>query len=1038
MPGMMVEINDGGNRMSRQKTMPALTVIDGSGFIYRAFHALPPLTTPEGISVGAVVGFANMVLRWQETHQPTHGVIVFDHGRSALRQEIFPDYKAHRPPTPPELAQQFPLIRQFCSAMHIPMVDNPGVEADDLIASIAGHVVAQGWSVDVVTSDKDLFQISGPNILMHDPLKHRTLDVAGVMDLWGVKPNQIPHVQALAGDSADGIPGIPGIGIKTATAWIQEFGSLQGLIDGVGQLKSIKKQALVTQYKDQALLCYQLALLRRTFWDNEWNPTDWTWTNRVDQCALSDFVNRFHLKTLAHRLHRRGILHPPSSRDSHFENPSACKDSNLSGHSHKVPSEESKPQNPSADSFSAATDLSPDSASVILESGPMFLPFIRNSQSKIDNTGTSFKPDSVPVSTVTFDADSTPGYNPSWVLQLPTISPPPDCSKSPDAILLDILEKGSVVLMVSQEDQWDWEKVQYVTACWGDSECAQLDQGTLWKIWQDDRCIKILHDAKKWMRFALFNSFSPLNSSLAGHGFSPAAIGAMDEAAADKQCGNEGKKADIGVNFSNLIHSSARDSAKPVKGLVGPIDDLMVMSYVLNGTSVKHDLISIFTHMGWSEEECALWTPAQKALAMRHTWERNLISLREKRLMRVYYTIDRPLISVLAKMEHRGIDMDLAGLENLEKTWEAEIQDLSQNIMDLAGQVFNPASPKQLGKVLFDDLGWPKGKKGKSGAYHTGSDVLTSFASKGYPLAKVLLEWRQLSKLVNTYARGLRGHIDSGDRRIHTTYSMVTTSTGRLSSLEPNLQNIPIRTERGRLLRHQFRAPAGYYFLCLDYSQIELRLLAHMGPVPSLQRAFGQHQDIHTQTAAHLFECSVAEVTPDMRRTAKGINFGILYGISAFGLAEHLGIDRISAKTMIQAYFATYPEMAEYLERTRCQARSQGYVATLWGRRCVISGAQNAHAGIRASAERQATNAPLQGTSADIIKRAMIAADAWIDQNKHYDVALVLQIHDELVFQVRCDQVHAVKSILVPLMENVAHLSVPLIVTGSFGETLDQ
>ena len=373
-----------------------------------------------------------------------------------------------------------------------------------------------------------------------------------------------------------------------------------------------------------------------------------------------------------------------------------------------------------------------------------------------------------------------------------------------------------------------------------------------------------------------------------------------------------------------------------------------------------------------------------------------------------------------------------------EKHWGNEAKNLSDQIIEMAGQTFNPASPKQLGKVLFEDLGWPNGKKGKSGAYHTDSDVLSRFAAMGYSLAELLLEWRQISKLINTYAKGLRTHIHPETGRIHTTYSTTTTSTGRLSSLEPNVQNIPIRTERGRLLRAQFKAPPGYAFLCLDYSQIELRLLAHMGPIPSLQRAFQNNLDIHTQTACQLFHCDDKDVTPDMRRTAKGINFGILYGISAFGLAEHLRIDRIMAKTMIDRYFTAYPEILDYLERTRQNARTLGYVTTLWGRRCIISGADHAKAFVRSGAERQAINAPLQGTSADIIKRAMIVSHHWARENPDYDASLVMQIHDELVFQVRQDHIISVRDCLIPLMEKIADLSVPLLVTSSMGPTLDQ
>jgi DNA polymerase-1 len=601
-----------------------------------------------------------------------------------------------------------------------------------------------------------------------------------------------------------------------------------------------------------------------------------------------------------------------------------------------------------------------------------------------------------------------------------------------------------------------------VMAYWGTGQWAVLNQETRQLVWQDQSCTKIIHDFKKW----------------------------------------------ISCEFLDLTQNTH-----------GPKDDLVILSYVLHGSRHGHDLPSIFHQAGWPKETQKTWSPQQTACAMAQVWEHNLIQLRQKRLLRTYYGIDRPVMNVLAKMEHRGIPIDAPGLNNLDQVWTKELGLLSEEITVLAGQNVNPASPKQLGKVLFEDLGWPNGKKGKSGTYQTDSDVLTHFAKQGYPLAKTLLDWRQLSKLINTYVKGLRDHINPTTQRIHTTYSLTSTSTGRLSSLEPNLQNIPIRTQRGRLLRHQFRASPGYGFLCLDYSQIELRLLAHMGPIPSLQQAFRAHQDIHTQTAAHLFGCPPEHVTGDMRRTAKGINFGILYGISAFGLAEHLGIDRVLAKTMIRDYFATYPEIEEYLERTKASARQNGYVTTLWGRRCIIPGITSSHAGVRASAERQAINAPLQGTSADIIKRAMIHIDAFLTrvsglvpdgengnpfdqasiahpnsldclatiapedgtglwhtanglsfENREQkdttrdteqaqsapwdpallaaetsaalespqDVALLLQIHDELVFQVRCQDATALGNMLVPMMAHVAQLSVPLLVTSSFGQTLDQ
>ena len=860
--------------------MPTLTIIDGSGFVHRAFHALPPLNTPDGVATGAVMGFANMILRWQDQHAPTHGIIVFDHGKSTFRQNLYPEYKAHRPPTPLGLSAQFPIIQEFCAHMDISCISKPGIEADDLIASITHQGLIMGWDIHIVTSDKDLLQLSQPGVSMYDPMKNRILDADAVATLWGVRPDQIPHVQALAGDTADGIPGIPGVGIKTATTWIQTFGSVQGLIDSAHQLTSAKKRDLVAEYADQARMCYDLALLQNTFWDDQWNLQDWTWARHPKAEALRGFVNTFHLKTLGDRLGKRGII--------------------------------------DAESSSKSTELASK-------------PF-------------------------------------AWGL-IPDHCPEAYTPQTQHCIEDHIIEAGQVALVCTNDG---------VVACWDENHCALMDEDALMRIWQDARCIKIVHDAKTWLH-------------------------------------------------KHIQYAQS----------MGPFDDLMLLSYILNGTKIKHDLASIFNLFGWGDDAMH-WNASQKARAMLVVWEKNRIALREKQLMRTYEWMDRPLIPVVVDMEHAGISIDASGLEKLEKHWGNEAKNLSDQIIEMAGQTFNPASPKQLGKVLFEDLGWPNGKKGKSGAYHTDSDVLSRFAAMGYSLAELLLEWRQISKLINTYAKGLRTHIHPETGRIHTTYSTTTTSTGRLSSLEPNVQNIPIRTERGRLLRAQFKAPPGYAFLCLDYSQIELRLLAHMGPIPSLRRAFQNNLDIHTPTACQLFHCDDKDVTPDMRRTAKGINFGILYGISAFGLAEHLRIDRIMAKTMIDRYFTAYPEILDYLERTRQNARTLGYVTTLWGRRCIISGADHAKAFVRSGAERQAINAPLQGTSADIIKRAMIVSHHWARENPDYDASLVMQIHDELVFQVRQDHIISVRDCLIPLMEKIADLSVPLLVTSSMGPTLDQ
>lgn len=858
--------------------MKKLSLIDGSGFIFRAFYALPPLSSPDGTPIGAVLGFCNMIMKWQETHQPSYWAVVFDKGRSLFRQELYPAYKSHRPPADPSLMVQFDLVRALCKAFRIPIVEQEGVEADDLIASATHLALAEGWQVSIVSSDKDMAQLVGPNVEMYDPLKQKTWDQKSVEAHWGVPVAHIPFVQALAGDASDGIPGIPGIGIKTATAWIEKFGSLEGLLAHPERLAQPKKQDLVRQYADQARLCYQLVCLRTDF--SLPHPLDHYIYQGPDIQEVQAFLERYHMHGLKDRLVRKGILEESTA---------------------------------------------------------------------------------LPLSEHVF-------------------VPPPS--------LEDLVEAGYVSL-VWDDKKKDTDGQWGAGISWGQGKCAYVQGPFLEQLIRDERCLKIVHDSKAW------------------------------------------------IHRMNLSHDASH---------FYPFDDVMILSYEVYGGQEKHDLDALALRLLNRPLDLPLdlsldhWQSEQALAVQAHLlfciWEKVKPQVASLGLCTVYECLDRPLVPILAQMEHTGIEINANYLGQLSCQWLANIQELEEMIYQLTGEKFNIASPKQLGEVLFERLGWPGGKKGKSGAYQTSSDVLDYFVAQGYPVASLLLQWRQLTKLRNTYTDGLIAQIQPQTGRLCTTYSMVTTSTGRLSSLSPNLQNIPIRTEQGKKIRKAFQASPPYGLLRLDYSQIELRLLAHMGEIETLQKAFHRDLDIHSQTACDIFGGDLAHVTPDMRRSAKTINFGLIYGISPFGLAQQLGIAQSEAKTLIDLYFQRYPGILDYMETSKEKARSVGYVTTLWGRRCFIPTIGSRMHTVRSAAERQAINAPLQGTSADIMKKAMIALDQWIKQTRS-DVKMLLQIHDELILEVRQDQWQAVADALVPLMESVAALSVPLKVSRMFGPTWD-
>jgi DNA polymerase I len=880
-------------------------LIDGSGFIFRAFHALPPLTRPDGTPVGAVLGFCNILLKLLQDHQPQRLAVIFDAGRQTFRHGIYPDYKANRPPPPPELIPQFALIREACRAFHIPLVEQEGYEADDILATYAREATQRGCEVTLVSSDKDLMQLVGPHVRLYDPLKNRPIGEEQVIEKFGVPPGQVVDVQALIGDKSDNVPGVPGIGVKTAAELIQQFGTLENLYQHVDDIPQPRRRTMLLDNRALAFLSKQLVTLKQDMC-LEASLDDFT-LHPFDQGKVEAFLKENHFFSLLSRLEKQGAF------------------------STKDPPAASEPLQPSA--YALIQD--PETLAGWL------------AQAKRQGY-------------VVIDVETTSLH-------------------AMEAKLVGIalgLSPGQAAY-VPLTHQTEAPQIQLETA---------LDM--LKPLFADPSIRKIGHNLK----------------------------------------------------YDLLVLANAGVET------VSPVEDTLLMSYVLNTGKHGHSLDFLAQHelhhtpisfkevAGVGREQRTFdYVPLDRACA--YAAEDADVTLRLYHLFRprlqqahlhtLYEILEKPLIPVVVAMEKAGILIDADALEKLSLSFEQRLKVLEAEIYTLTGETFNIASPKQLGEILFEKLHFPGGKKGKSGAYSTSADVLEVFAAQGHLLPARLLDWRQLAKLKNTYTDALLAQINPQTGRIHTAYVMAGTSTGRLASTDPNLQNIPIRSTDGKAIRQAFIPQPGYRFVSLDYSQIELRLLAHMGNVTSLQDAFRNQIDIHAQTASQVFGVPLERVDAGLRRKAKAINFGILYGLSPFGLAKQLGIPQSEAAAYIQAYFQHYPGIQQYLEETKALARTQGYVTTLLGRRCYILDSQNQNHIKRSAAERQAINAPLQGSSADLIKRAMIQLFRYLQENTT-QARLLLQVHDELLLEIPEDEVATLVPVLQSLMSNVAALCVPL------------
>ena len=915
-----------------------LHLIDGSAFIFRAYHALPPLTRKsDGLPVGAVSGFCNMLNRYIEDNNgpdaPTHVAVIFDHSSHSFRNDIFDGYKANRPPAPEDLVPQFPLTREATKAFNIACEEMEGFEADDMIATIACQARDAGGRVTIISSDKDLMQLVGDGIEMYDAMKNKRIDREGVFEKFGVYPDRVIDVQSLAGDSVDNVPGAPGIGVKTAAALINEFGDLDELLSRAGEIKQPKRRQTLLDHAEQIKLSRELVTLDCN------TPLTFALEDLEFRAPipgqLLDFLTKMEFRTLTKRIAQKFELEIPTS-----DNLDTTSTNNIS---EKIPFDSANYE------YIKTADQLQTWVHKIYETGYV----------AIDTETTSLNDmlaELVGISLATEIGSAC--YIPIGH------------KEGQDDDLFDNFQ-----LVEGQLD------LEYVLDCLR----PVLTDDSILKIGQN-----IKYDAKVLSRYGIevttFDDTMLLSYAMHG-GLHNHGMDALSE--------------------RYLDHSPIS-----IKTLIGS-----------GKSAITFDKVKI---------EDAVTYAAEDADITLRLWKIFKQKLHLSKVTKVYESLERPLVSVLAQMEKNGVKVDRETLSRMSNAFAQKMAGLEAEIYELAGETFNVGSPKQLGEIMFDKLGYEGGKKGKNGAYATGADILEELATS-YDFPKRVLDWRQLSKLKSTYTDALQDHINPDTGRVHTSYSIAGAVTGRLSSTEPNLQNIPVRTEDGRRIREAFVAESGNILVSLDYSQIELRILAHIAKIDALKQAFHDGLDIHAMTASEMFDVPLDQMTPEIRRQAKAINFGVIYGISGFGLARNLRIPRAEAQGFIDRYFDRFPGIKEYMDETIKFSKENNYVKTLFGR-VIHTPEINAKGPMAGFAKRAAINAPIQGTAADIIRRAMIRVP---DAIKDLPAKMLLQVHDELLFEVKeefsQDLVDKVQSIMETASLPFLKMDIPLSVDAGHG-----
>ncbi|MCV0394211.1 MAG: DNA polymerase I [Rhizobiaceae bacterium] len=974
-----------------------LFLVDGSGYIFRAYHALPPLTRKsDGLPVGAVSGFCNMLWKLMRDARdtevgvtPTHFAVIFDYSSKTFRNELYAEYKANRSEPPEDLVPQFGLIREATRAFDLPCLEMEGYEADDLIATYARLACEAGGDTTIISSDKDLMQLVGPTVSMYDPMKDREIRVPEVIEKWGVPPEKMIDLQALTGDSIDNVPGVPGIGPKTAAQLLEEYGDLDTLLSRASEIKQNKRRENLIEHADKARISRELVRLKN----------DVPVTERLDELVLQPPDGRrliAFLKAMEFTSLTRRVAEASGIEAGEIEAAEVRVERAAEAHG---PDLGESPVVTDASGAVVEGDVAPD----------------RQVGEQLATPAALAKSRANEAASARIDREAY-----VTIRDLETLN----------AWIAEARETGVVAI---------------------DTECTSLDP------MQAELCGFSLAVAPGRAAYVPLIHKDGAGDLLGGgllDGQVPveAALSAVRPLFEDR-------------SVLKVLHNAKFDwlLLHRLGITVDPVDDTMLISYVLDAGISGHGMDTLserwlghvpipFKDVCGSGKSLITFDRVDLARATAYAAEDADVTLRLWRVLKprlaaegltaVYERLERPLVQVIGRMEYRGIAIDRQILSRLSGDFAQAAAGLEDEIFRLAGDRFTIGSPKQLGDILFGRMGLPGGSKTKSGQWSTSAQVLEELAAAGHELPSRIVEWRQLTKLKSTYTDALPTYLNPGTNRVHTSYAMASTSTGRLSSNEPNLQNIPIRTTEGRKVRTAFIAEPGKVLISADYSQIELRVLAHVADIPQLRQAFADDVDIHAMTASEMFNVPVEGMPSEVRRRAKAINFGIIYGISAFGLANQLAIPREEAGAYIRKYFERFPGIKDYMDSTKAFARDNGYVETIFGRRAHYPEIRSSNPSIRAFNERAAINAPIQGSAADVIRRAMTRMERALAEAGLADVRMLLQVHDELVFEAREEDVAAAIPVIIETMENAAmpalSMKVPLRVDARAARNWDE
>ena len=916
--------------MSRIKKDDHFYLIDGSGYIFRAYYALPPLTRKsDGLPTGAVSGFCNMLFKLLEDSKsnenkdkPTHFAVIFDSARKNFRNEIYSDYKGNRSDAPEDLVPQFEYIRKSVLAFNLPSIELINYEADDLIATYCEQILKSGAKITIVSSDKDLMQLYKKNIRIYDPMKSKFINEEDILKKFGVKPNKIIDVQSLAGDSSDNVPGVPGIGIKTASELINQYGTLENLLNKSSEIKQNKRRETLIQNKDKALISEKLVTLKKDVPIKD--KLDSFILKDIDKKKLYNFLREMEFnRLLSSAISTYGEL--DFNLNNKFSN---TKDSKIFKKNYKLIS--------SIDEIKKYLKLGEENGEICVDTETDSL-----DPHKANLVGISLSSEISHSCYIPLNHKNHNNLNENEVLN----------------IIKPILEDKSIKV-IGQNIKFDYIVFYY--------------RGIILNCMEDTMLMSYVLDAGKNR-----HNMDTLSEIHLNH--KPISF---------KDLVGSGKKQ---INFSEVEIEAAKN-------------------YAAEDADITFRLYKIFKE-----------------------------SLKKEKMTSLYEIFEKPLVEILSMMEISGVKIDEKFLKELSKKFEKKISLLEKKIFQISKKEFKIASTKQLGEIMYNDLKISALKKTKKGSFATSASVLEDLAFKGHKLPKLVLEWRQLTKLKNTYSDSLPGHINFNSKRIHTSFLLAATTTGRLASSDPNLQNIPIKSESGRDIRKAFIAEKNNSLISADYNQIEMRILSDLADVKELKKAFNNNEDIHSLTASQVFNVDLKKVDDDMRRKAKAINFGIIYGISQYGLAKQIGVSNSEASDFLNSYFLKFPEIKDYMNSTIKFCRKTGYVSNIFGRKTHITGINDKNFNVRNFQERAAINAPIQGSASELMRLAMIRISEKLNEKNNLSSKMILQIHDELIFEVPNKDIKNISKLIRNEMMSVKNsdqhsFSIPLSVDINIGK----